>query len=129
MARAVRETSPDRAPGPDGFGGAFLKAAWGVVGPNIVCVFTALWELDFRSFHHINGAYMVLLHKTPSPSGLRDYRPISLMHSIGKLFTKVLSMRLVPRMKELVRLNQTVFIKGRRIHENFCTVQLTCRPL
>lgn len=68
---------------------------------------------------------MVLLHKSNTPSGLRDYRPIGLMHSIGKLFAK----RLAPRMNELVKMNQTAFIRGRRIHENFRTVQLACRWL
>lgn len=51
------------------------------------------------------------------------------MHSVGKLFAKSLAMCLAPRMKELVKLNQMAFIKGRRIHENFRTVQLTCRLL
>ena len=72
---------------------------------------------------------MVLLKKNDSPAGLRDYRPISLVHSIGKLFSKGLAMRLAPRMHELVRLNQSAFIRGRQIHENFRSVQLTCRWL
>lgn len=69
---------------------------------------------------------MVLLQKNMAPSGLKDYRPISLIHSVGKLFSKGLAMRLAPRMSELVQVNQTAFIKGRRIHENFRSVQLTC---
>ena len=48
---------------------------------------------------------------------------------MGKLFSKCLALRLAPRMHELVRLNQSAFIRGRQIHENFKTVQLTCRWL
>lgn len=91
-------------------------------------VFQALWEVDFRSFHHLNEAIMVLLHKTDAPAGLKDYRPISLIHSIGKLFAKGLALRLAPRMSQIVMENQSSFIKGRRIHENF-TVQLACKWL
>lgn len=72
---------------------------------------------------------MVLIKKTDAPASLRDYRPISLVHSIGKLFSKGLAMRLAPQMHELVRTNQSAFIRGRQIHENFRLVQLTCRWL
>ena len=70
---------------------------------------------------------MVLLHKNSNPLGLRDYRPISLIHTVEKLFAKTLALRLAPRMPALVSVNQTAFIKGRRIHKNFRTVQLICR--
>lgn len=102
--------------------GAFLKAAWEVIGPDVIRAFAALWELDFRSFHLVNDATIVLLHKTQALEGLRDYRPISLIHSIGKLFAKGLVMRLAPHMADLVRANQSAFIRGRRIHENFRSV-------
>jgi hypothetical protein len=113
VARIVRESPADRAPGPDGFNGAFFRAAWEVVGPDVVRVFRALWEVDFRSFHSLNGAIMVLLHKTEAPAGLRDYRPISLIHSIGKLFAKGLALRLEPRMPQIVKDNQSAFVQGR----------------
>ncbi|XP_066392841.1 uncharacterized protein [Miscanthus floridulus] len=71
VARVVRETPSDRAPGPDGFSGAFYKAAWSVVGADVVRVFHALRELDFRSFNLLNEAMMVLLHETAAPDGLR----------------------------------------------------------
>jgi hypothetical protein len=72
---------------------------------------------------------MVLIHKTQAPEGLKDYRPISLIHSIGKMFAKGLALRLAPRMPELIKVNQTAFIRGQRIHENFRSVQLACRWL
>lgn len=97
---------------------------------DVVSLFAALWDQDWRSFHHINGAIMTLIPKTSAPSGLKDdYRPISLIHSVSKLFSKCLANRLAPRISELMRANQTAFIKGRRIHDNFWSVQLTCRWL
>jgi hypothetical protein len=125
----VTATPSNRAPGPDGLSGAFYKASWDIVGPDVVRAFRALWELDFRSFHLLNEAVMVLLHKTQMPEGLKDYRPISLIHSVGKLFSKGLALRLASRMHELIKPNQSAFIQGRRIHENFMVVQLSCRWL
>lgn len=129
VAAIVRASHRDRTPGPDGFTGGFYLAAWEVIGGDVVKVFDAFWQLDFRSLHHLNGAVMVLLHKTDDPQGLRDYRPISLIHSIGKLLTKCLATRLAPFMAALVRPNQMAFIRGCLIHENFRAVQLTCRWL
>lgn len=125
----VKETHSNRAPGPDGFTRAFFKAAWDTVKSDIMDVFQAMWALDSRSFYLLNGAIMVLLRKKEVASGLKDYHPISLIHSVGKLFSKGLALRLAPRMKEIIKDNQTAFIKGRRIHENFRAVQLTCRWL
>lgn len=88
-----------------------------------------MWDLDARSFHLLNEAAMILLRKNDAPSGLRDYRPICLIHSVGKLFSKVLVMRLAPRMTEIVKDNQMTFIKGRKILKNFQTVKLACRWL
>jgi hypothetical protein len=110
---AVKETPSGRALGPNGLSGAFYKATWSTVGPDIVRAFQALWDLDFRSFHHLNEAVMVLLHKTQASAGLNDYSPISLIHSMGKLFCKCLALCLASRMHELVHLNQSTFIQGR----------------
>lgn len=84
----VKELPADRAPGPDGFTGSFYRAAWEIIKPDIVNAFNALWSLDARSFHLLNDALMILLRKTSSPTRLKDYRPINLMHSFSKLFAK-----------------------------------------
>lgn len=86
ILQAIKCSPSNRAPGPDGLGPSFYTAAWEVVGADIVRAFHALWEGDFRSFHQLNEAVMVLLRKSQNPVGLRDYRPISLVHSVGKLF-------------------------------------------
>jgi hypothetical protein len=129
IAMAVTATPSGRALGPDGLSGSFYKATWSTIRADVVRAFHALWDMDFRSFHLLNEACMVLLHKTQSPAGLKDYKPISLIHSMGKLFSKTLALRLAPHMHELIGHNQSAFIRGRRIHENFRTVQLSCRWL
>lgn len=125
----IRELPPDRAPRPDGFTGLFYKVAWPIIKADIVNAFNALWSLDARSFYLPNDALMVLLRKNPSPQQLRDYRPISLMHSFSKLFAKCLARLLAPRLQEIVAPNQSAFVKGRSIHDNFRAVQLACRWL
>lgn len=125
----VKDLPTDRAPSPDGFTGLFYKVAWGVIKHDVISAFNALWSLDSRSFHLLNDALMILLHKNQAPTPLKDYRPISLMHSFSKLFAKCLARRLAPRLLEIVAPNQSAFIKQRSIHDNFRAVQLACRWL
>lgn len=91
--------------------------------------FHAFWSKDNRSFSHLNQAYMILLKKKAQPAEIRDYRPISLIHSFGKLVTKCLAKRLSKLLDGLVQCNQSAFIKGRRIHDNFRSVKNTCMEL
>ncbi|WVZ90178.1 hypothetical protein U9M48_036505 [Paspalum notatum var. saurae] len=83
----------------------------------------------YRSLFLVNDAFLVLLRKKDHTKEIKDYRPISLIHSFGKLLTKLLANRLAPRLDDLVMKNQCAFIKGRSIHDCFRTVQLTCRLL
>lgn len=58
-----------------------------------------------------------------------DFRPISLVHSLPKIGSKLLANRLRPRMNELVHANQSAFIKGRNLHDNFLLVRQVARSL
>jgi hypothetical protein len=60
---------------------------------------------------------------------VRDYRPISLIHVVGKLFAKVLANLLAPKLGEMVHQSQSAFIKGGRIHDNFRFVEASAKML
>ena len=116
----------EKAPGPDGFTGIFYKVAWPYIKTDVVNAFNAFWAQDFRSLHHVNDAHLILLRKKDQAEMITDFRPISLIHSFGKLITKCLANRLARVLHGLVRSNQSAFIKGRSIHDNFRNVHLTC---
>lgn len=82
---------PDRAPGPDGFIGLFYRSAWNTIKHDVMHTFNALLSLDAHSFHQLNDALMILLRKMAAPTTLKDFRPINLIHSFSKLFTKCLA--------------------------------------
>ena len=66
-----------------------------------------------------------MVPKKEGAEQVKDFRPISLVHSFAKLITKTLANRLAPRLGELVSPNQSAFIKGRFIQDNFMLVQQT----
>jgi hypothetical protein len=57
----------------------------------------------------------------------KDFRPISLIHSFAKLVTKILVNRLASRLEDMVSTNQSAFIKGRFVQDNFMLMQQTTR--
>ncbi|KAM0854466.1 hypothetical protein ACQ4PT_050425 [Festuca glaucescens] len=80
-----------------------------------------------RNLHLLNSANMIMLPKTPNAAHPSEFRPISLVHFFGKLITKILALRLRPRMHELVSPCQSAFIKKRAIHDNFVFVRAQAR--
>jgi hypothetical protein len=67
-----------------------------------MAAFDAFWRLDTINFHDVNEALLSLLPKSPKAETLKDFRPISLIHLLGKLFSKVLVNRLAPRLSSLI---------------------------
>lgn len=125
----IRELPNDKAPGPDSFTGAFYKLTWATTKTDIMHAINAFWSQDSRSLNHLNGAYMILLRKKDDWVEIRDYRPISLIHSFGKLLTKCLAKRLSGVLDELVLPIQSAFIRGRSMHDNFMNVRLACKEI
>jgi hypothetical protein len=76
-----------------------------------------------------NSAFITLTPKKDGPDQVRDFRPISLVHSFTKLITKMLASRLASRLNDLVSPNQNAFIKGRFIQNNFMLVPQTAKIL
>jgi hypothetical protein len=103
--------------------------AWSIIKHDVMHTLHALWSQDFGSFYLLNQAYMILLRKHKDADVVQDFRPISLIHSFGKLVTKVLAVPLAPYMNSLVMPNQSAFIKGIALHDNFRVAQLTSKLL
>lgn len=77
----------------------------------------ALWSGDCRGLHKANQALVSLLPKHAEAVEVKDFWPISLIHSVAKLLAKVLSSRLAPPMAEIVGPQQSAFIRGRFLHD------------
>jgi hypothetical protein len=87
----IRSMPADKAPRLDGFTGLFYQSAWPIIEGDIMQAFHSLWVLDSWSFYLINQAYMILLLQGErEATKVKDFRPISLIHSLSKLIAKVL---------------------------------------
>ncbi|GJY65266.1 sodium/hydrogen exchanger 6 [Tanacetum coccineum] len=85
----------DRAPGPDGFTTTFFKKAWDMVGGDITCA-------------------------------IRDFFlqwPISCCNVLYKCISKIIANRVKEGLGDIVSINQSAFVPGRRIFDNILLTQ------
>ena len=106
----------DKAPGPDGFNGLFLKVCWPIIKHDFYRLCHEFWN-GTVNLQSINDAFITLIPKSNSPSGPNDYRPISLLNSSVKLITKLLANRLQLKVLDMVHDNQYGFLKSRSIQD------------
>jgi hypothetical protein len=84
---------------------------------------------DGRGFARLNRALITLIPKKQDAVEIGDYRPISLVHSFAKLFSKVVANRLRLRLGDIVSTNQSAFVKHRCLHDNFVLVRQVARRI
>jgi hypothetical protein len=125
----IKELPQDRAPGPDGFIGIFYQKAWSTIKADIMAAILKLFVGDGRGFGRLNQVLITLIPKKPDALRVGDYRPISLVHSFSKLFSKLLANRLRFRLGDIVNSNQSAFTKGRCLHDNFLLVRQLARKI
>ena len=126
---AIKASPLEKAPGPDGFTGKFFRSCWHIIKLDIMVVFQKFYNLAGGNFADLNTAFIALLPKKDGATELGHFRPISLIHSMAKLIAKVLSMRLAPRLQDLISPAQTAFQKGKCLHESYQYVQGYVRAL
>jgi hypothetical protein len=90
----IKQLNKEKAPGPDGFTGKFYKKCWDIIKLDLLEAISYLYNENSQGLSNLNKAHIVLLPKKQDPTSIKDYRPISLLHSFGKIWSKVLANRL-----------------------------------
>jgi hypothetical protein len=102
VKEAIAQMPVDKAPGPDGFTGAFFKRCWETIRADLMRGIHLFESLHSENFHWLNSSNIVLLPKKEGAEEVGDYRPISLIHGVAKIIAKMLAIRLGPFMDDLV---------------------------
>lgn len=127
--QTIKNLPADKAPGPDGYTGRFYKSCWQIIKPDLMAAILTLQQGDAGKLSLLNSAYLTLIPQKEEAIQPKEFRPISLGHSFAELVTKILTNRLAPLLKELVATNQSAFVQGRCIHDNYMLVQQTIKLL
>ena len=112
----VKNMPNDKAPGPDGFNGLFLKKTWPIIKEDFYKLCDDFFE-GIVDISGINRSYITLLPKITNPKTVHDYRPISLMNISPKLISKLVADILQGEILSLIHKNQHGFIKTRSIQD------------
>ena len=92
IRKVLQEMPPDRAPGPDGFNGMFVKRCWPIIGKDFLRLIQDFYEGKL-SLENINGSHHS--HTQDALSwGARWFRPIYLTNTWLKFLTKLLDNKL-----------------------------------
>ncbi|WMV57930.1 hypothetical protein MTR67_051315 [Solanum verrucosum] len=113
VLKGLKACAIDKAPGPDGYTMGFFVKCWEILKGDVMAT--------IRKFHSqevfeksLNATYIALIPKKNGAKELRDFRPISLIGSVYKLISKILTER-QKKMPKLVDTQQMAFLKGRQI--------------
>jgi Reverse transcriptase (RNA-dependent DNA polymerase) len=116
---ALNNWPSNKSPGPDGFTGEFFKYFKEMLMPDLMRVFNNVIAAPQLTWYPLNDSYIALIPKTEMACKPSDFRPISLINGIQKIFSKILASRLQPFMGKLLTETQTGFLKGRSILHGF----------
>nr|CAD1817805.1 unnamed protein product [Ananas comosus var. bracteatus] len=122
LREALFSMKPDKSPGPDGFSARFFQANWDLVK----CGLFSLVEKFFLTQEapsSINQTNIVLIPKNDQPVTIGDYRPISLCNVTYKCLAKILANRVKTALTSLIGKEQSAFVPGRNILDNYLIVQ------
>lgn len=106
-----------KAPIPDCFPTLFYKNFWPTVSDTVIQVVTSVFT-DARMPSEVNNSLIVLIPKTPNPSSVNNFRPISLYNLVYKIISRLLVAKLRPLLHKIISPCQSAFILGRWIVEN-----------
>lgn len=98
----------------------FFQVFWGVVKDDLVKMFNAWFDGELDLFR-LNFAMITLIPKENEAKTMNKFTPISLLNCCFKIFTKVLTNRLVMNIGRLISEFQSAFVRGRYILESVVT--------
>lgn len=108
---AIDEMKNGKTPGEDGIYNELLKLASDQILPSLTNIFNKILQTE-EIPEQWKSSTIILLHKKGTKDDMNNYRPISLMSNLYKLFSKVLTRRLTKVLDENQPTEQAGFRSG-----------------
>lgn len=124
LNKAILSFKRGKSPGPDGLPCEFYQTFWDILVPDLLVVFKDFERLDLLPDSFRVGA-VTLLHKDKDKTDLKNWRPITLLNSDCKLFSKLLATRMSMVLEDLIHPDQVCAIPGRRITDGLVLIRDT----
>ncbi|KAL3697231.1 hypothetical protein R1sor_011307 [Riccia sorocarpa] len=119
----VHSLKAGRAPGLDGVTTDFIQKCWSFIKEDCCNMVRAFWSCKSLLERDVRGC-IKLLPKSEDRKYLKNWRPVTLMSCTYKIISKLIASRIRKFLPQLVAVEQTGFIPGRRIDDNVMTLKL-----
>ncbi|CAN1172213.1 LINE-1 reverse transcriptase homolog [Linum perenne] len=114
IKKALFSIPNEKSPGPDGFNAGFFKDSWNVVSFDLTEAVLSFFTGSYMP-KYVNSIALTLIPKVKNAADMRQFRPISCCNVVYKIAAKIMTKRMAGILPSLISLNQTAFVKGRRI--------------
>ncbi|GJV13663.1 protein LAZ1, partial [Tanacetum coccineum] len=114
---AIFSMRDDKALGLDGFTAAFFKKSWDIVGGEIIIAVRDFFT-NGKLLKELNHTIISLIPKVSTPAKINDYRPIYCCNVLFKCVSKIIANLIKEDLGDLISINQSAFVSGRRISDN-----------
>ena len=127
LTEALKQTKNNTSPGIDGYTYAALKLLWPLVGPCIAQGFESMVEQGIF-YPSLRTASIKLIPKKGDKRLINNWRPISLISNITKVYTKAFCNRLKKIIDKLTSNSQKAYSTKKVINETLVNI-LQCMKL
>ena len=101
----ISQFKPGKSPGPDGLTIEFYKSNWTIIAQDLTDVFNEIHSTTYIPKEMKLGC-ITLIHKKNTTELLQNYRPISLLNTDLKIYTKLLANRLKKSLHQVINAQQ-----------------------
>ncbi|KAB0794120.1 hypothetical protein PPYR_13740 [Photinus pyralis] len=109
-------------PGPDSISALFLKETAFVISPPLTLLFNYSLSTGYVP-DTWKVSYVTPIHKSGDKSNIRNYRPISILNIIPKIFENIIVDKITPLFSNIITEEQHGFTKGRSTCTNLLVYQ------
>ena len=122
VKKAIETQSVDKAPGPDGINNEILKQSKEVCIPALKKMFNDIINTEIIP-HQWLESNIILLYKKGDKYDIGNYRPISLMSNLYKIFSKIILKRIEGTLEEHQPIEQAGFRRGHSVIDHIHVVR------
>ncbi|MEE8114299.1 MAG: reverse transcriptase family protein, partial [Nitrososphaerales archaeon] len=122
LGTALHGLAIGKAPGLDGLTTEFYKKFWHLLGPELLNTLNASCQLGELP-QSCRRALLTLIPKKGDMLRIENWRPISLLCTDYKIFSKALASRLTPYLSSLLKEDQCYCVPKRSIYDNISLVR------
>ena len=115
---ALKTFKKHKSPGCDGIPAEFYILFWPEIGPKLVESLNYSCENGLLSLSQRRAIITLLEKKGKDNSKIKNWRPVALLNTDYKIFTKVLARRLEKNIPTIIHTDQSGFVKNRFIGES-----------